>query len=112
MLIDFIEQRLNLLTISIENIDIEHKLNYIENDVFSIGWNGSQQELCELILELEKKEWIAKIKNGGRRKFADSITKVFNLIKKNNKSNPNNSFYQLLKGEFANNERTYPFMEN
>lgn len=113
MLIEFIEHRLNLLTISTENINLENELNYVENNIYSIDWNGSQQELCELILELEKKEWIAEIKNGDRRKFADSITKVFNLTntKKNKKSNPNNSFYQLLKGEFENKERIFPFME-
>ncbi|QLE02378.1 hypothetical protein HX109_12730 [Galbibacter sp. BG1] len=113
MLIEFIEQRLNLLTISTENLSIGNELNYVENNIFSIDWNGSQQELCELILELEKKGWIAEIKNGDRRKFANSLTKIFNLTstKKNKKSNQNNSFYQLLKGEFENNERIYPFME-
>lgn len=113
MLIEFIEQRLNLLTISIENINIGNELNYIENDIFNIDWNGSQQELCELIVELEKKRWISEIKNGDRKKFTNSITKVFNLknTRKNEISNPNSSFYQLLKGEFENNERIYPFME-
>lgn len=113
MLIEFIEHRLNLLTISIENINLGQELNYVENDIFSIDWNGSQQELCELILELEKKEWIAEIKDGERRKFANSLTKIFNLsnTKKNKKSDPNNSFYQLLKGEYENKKRTYPFME-
>jgi len=113
MLIEFIEQRLNLLTISTENTSIGNELNYVENDIYSIDWNGSQQELCELILELEKKEWIAQIKNGDRRKFANSLTKIFNLAntKKNKNSNPNNSFYQLLKGEFENKKRIHPFME-
>lgn len=113
MLIEFIEQRLNLLTISTENINSGNELNYVENEIYSIDWNGSQQELCELILELEKKEWIAEIRNGDRKKFANSITKIFNLTntKKNKKSNPNNSFYQLLKGEFENKRRIYPFME-
>lgn len=113
MLIDFIEQRLNLLTISTENLNLGKELNYIKSDVFSIDWNGEQQELCELILELEKKGWIAEIKNGDRRKFASSLTKVFNLTntKKNKKSNPNNSFYQLLKGEFEKNKRIYSFLE-
>jgi hypothetical protein len=113
MLIDFIEQRLNLLTISTENISIGNEINYVENDIYNIDWNGSQQELCELILELEKKEWIAEIKNGDRKKFANSLTKIFNLTntKKNKNSNPNNSFYQLLKGEYENKVRIHPFME-
>lgn len=113
MLIDFIEQRLNLLTISTENISVGNEINYVENDIYNIDWNGSQQELCELILELEKKEWIAEIKNGDRKKFANSLTKIFNLTntKKNKNSNPNNSFYQLLKGEYENKVRIYPFME-
>lgn len=113
MLIDFIEQRLNLLTISTENLNIANEIHYVENDLFTIDWNGSQQELCELILELEKKKWIAEIQTGDRKKYANSITKIFNLTntKKSKKSNPNNSFYQLLKGEFEKNERIYPFME-
>ena len=113
ILIEFIEHRLNLLTISTENLSIGNELSYVENDIFSIDWNRTQQELCELILELEKKQWIAEIKNGDRRKFTDSITKIFNLsnTRKNYKSNPNNSFYQLMKGEFENNERIFPFME-
>lgn len=113
MLIEFIEQRLNLLTISIENINIGNELNYIKDDIFSIDWNGSQQELCELIVELEKKQWISEIKNGDRKKIANSITKVFNLknTQKSKISNPDNSFYQVLKGEFEKNVRIYPFME-
>lgn len=113
MLIEFIEQRLNLLTISIENINIGNQLNYVENEIFKIDWNGTQQELGELILELESKKWIAEIKNGERKKFANSITKIFNLIKtkKNKHSDSSNSFYQLLKGEYENKLRTYPFLE-
>ncbi|MCK0115132.1 hypothetical protein [Gelidibacter sp. F63206] len=113
MLIEFIEQRLSILTISTDNINFESKLIYIQNESSSIEWNGSQQELCELILELEKKEWIAEIRTGDRRKFANSITKIFNLdkTKKSKGSNSNNSFYQLLKGEHIDNTRTYPFME-
>jgi hypothetical protein len=113
MLIEFIEQRLILLTVSTESINLGNEINYLENDIFSIDWNGSQQELCELILELEKKGWISEIMNGDRRKFANSITKIFNLsnTKRNKRSNPNNSFYQLLKGEYENKERIYPFMK-
>ena len=113
MLIEFIEQRLNLLTISTNDINFENKLIYVENEIFSIKWNGSQQELCELILELENKEWIVEIKDGERRKVAGSITKIFDLTntRKNKKSNLNNSFYQLLKGEYENKLRTFPFLE-
>lgn len=113
MLIDFLEQRINLLTISTESVNFGNELTYVENDIFSINWNGSQQELCELILELEKKKWIAEIENGDRRKFSNSITKIFNLTntKKNKNSNPNNSFYQLLKGEHEKKIRTFPFLE-
>ena len=113
MLIEFIEQRLNLLTISTESINLNPNLAFVQNDLFSLQWNGSQQELCELILELESKNWIQKIQTGDRRKVATSITKIFNLngTKKNKRSNPNNSFYQLLKGEHENHQRIYPFME-
>lgn len=114
VLIEFIEHRLNLLTISVENIEICNEVNYVKNDIFGIEWNGSQQELCELILKLEEKGWIAEIKNGDRRKVSNSLTKIFNIssTKKSKKSNQNNSFYQLLKGEFdSNNNRIFPFME-
>ncbi|MDC8001324.1 hypothetical protein POV26_09760 [Aequorivita todarodis] len=113
MLIEFIEQRLNILTISTDNINFENTLTYVENDIASIEWNGSQQELCELILELEEKEWIAQIKTGDRRKIASSITKIFNLdkTKRRKNSNADNSFYQLLKGEYEDKIRKYPFME-
>jgi hypothetical protein len=113
MLIEFIEQRLKLLTISTDSLNNGNELNYVESEIYNIGWNGSQQELCELILELEKKNWIDKIQNGDRKKFANSITKIFNLsnTQKNKKSNTSNSFYQLLKGEYENKERVFPFME-
>lgn len=113
MLIEFIEQRLSTLTISTDNINFENNLIYVENDIVSIEWNGFQQELCELILELEKKEWIAQIRTGDRRKIANSITKIFNLnkTKRRKNSNTDNSFYQLLKGEYVGGIRKYPFME-
>lgn len=113
MLIEFIEQRLNMLTISTDSISFENNITYVENDIASIQWNGSQQELCELILELEEREWIAKIKTGERRKIARSITKIFNLdkTKRRKSSNAENSFYQLFKGEYEDKIRRYPFME-
>jgi hypothetical protein len=113
ILIEFIEQRLDLLTISIENINFGSQLNYVENKTFKLDWNGTQQELGELILELENKKWISEIKNGERRKVANSITQIFNITKtqKNKNSNSSNSFYQLLKGEYENKLRIYPFLE-
>lgn len=112
--IEFIEQRLNLIMITFEQTNIEYKTTYIENKVHQIKWNGTQQDLCELIIELEKNNWIDKIQDGERKKIAESITKIFNLenTKKNENSNPNNSLYQLLKGEYENKERVYPFREN
>ncbi len=114
MLIEFIEERLEVLTITIENVNFRTKTTYIENKIFSIEWKGSQQELCELILELENKKWIGEIKNGERRKIATSITKLFDLsnTQKNENSDTNNSFYQVLKGEFEDNKRIFPFLEN
>ena len=112
--IEFIEQRLNILTINFEQTNFEYKTTYVENKIHQIKWNGTQQDFCELIIELEKKNWIEKIQEGNRKKLVNSITKIFNLenTKKNENSDQNNSLYQLLKGEYENKERIYPFLEN
>ncbi len=112
--IEFIEQRLNILTINFEQTNFEYKTTYVENKIHQIKWNGTQQDFCELIIELEKNNWIEKIQDGDRKKLVNSITKIFNIdnTKKNENSDPNNSFYQLLKGEYENKERIYPFLEN
>lgn len=112
--IEFIEQRLNILTINFEQTNFEYKTTYVENIIHQIKWNGTQQDFCELIIELEKNNWIEKIQEGDRKKLVNSITKIFNLdnTKKNENSDPNNSLYQLLKGEYENKERIYPFLEN
>jgi hypothetical protein len=94
--IEFIEQRLNILTINFEQTNFEYKTTYVENKIHQIKWNGTQQDFCELIIELEKKNWIEKIQEGNRKKLVNSITKIFNLenTKKNENSDPNNSLYQ------------------
>jgi hypothetical protein len=64
-------------------------------------WNGNQNQLCELIIELQEKGWIEKIKPGALRKTCKTITTLFDLTKTQIKqdSNIEDSFYQIMKGE-------------
>jgi hypothetical protein len=114
MLIDYIEQRLKILTVSIEVEQAEYKTTYIENNIKQIKWLGTQQEFCEMIISLEKNNWIEDIKDGERKQFINSITKIFDFenTKRNSKSNPENSLYQTFKGEYEKGERVFPFLEN
>lgn len=113
ILIEFIEQRLNILTIKIDIIQSDYKTTYIENSAKPLKWLGTQQELVELIIELNRKNWIPNIEDGERKKFISSITNLFDLenTKRNVKSNTENSMYQQFKGEYIDGERTYPFLE-
>lgn len=65
-----------------------------------ILWKGSQRDLCELFIELQEKDWINEFEWGERNKIAQSICNLFDLTltKKKEKSNVENSFYQILKG--------------
>jgi len=113
ILIDIIKHRLNMLTIS--NDKPFPTLNYKSKEYLKLNWNGTQQQLCELIVSLEEKKWISKIENGERKKIAESITSIFNLdgTKRNAKSDPTNSFYQLLKGDYnrTRKKREFSFLQ-
>lgn len=113
MLIDFIEQRLIVLNPKIELENIPNKMTYIDNKLKQIKWLGTQQELCELFVELENKKWIPEILTGERRNIANSITSIFDLesTKRNENSNYKESFYQKFKGEWLNGKRYYSFLE-
>lgn len=113
MLVDFIEQRLIVLNPKIELENIPYKMTYVDNKLRQIEWLGTQQELCELFIELEKKKWIPEIGNGERRNIANTITSIFDLdsTKRTKNSNCNESFYQKFKGEWLNGERYYSFLE-
>lgn len=115
MLIEFIEQRLKILNpyIEIEPHGVSSKITSADKKIKPIDWLGSQQELCELFIELGKKGWIPKVNDGERRIISDSITNLFDIssTKRNTKSDPKNSFYQQFKGELIDGERQYVFLE-
>jgi hypothetical protein len=114
MLIDFIEQRLKILTVSLDINQTEYKTTYVDTNIKQIKWLGSQQEFCELIISLEQNKWIENINDGERKQFINSVTKIFDFehTKRSAKSNPENSIYQTFKGEHEKGERTFPFLEN
>lgn len=74
-------------------------------------WNGNQNQLCELIIELKKKHWIDDIKYGTLRKTSKTISTLFDLTKTQGRqdSNIEESFYQIMKGEINTDtkERNY-----
>lgn len=74
-------------------------------------WNGNQNQLCELIIELQEKGWIENIKPRTLRKTSKTITTLFDLTKTQVKqdSNIEESFYQIMKGEknMDSGERNY-----
>lgn len=113
ILIDFIEQRLKLLTIEIEDIGNEYKTTYIDNNIKPLKWLGTQQELLELIIELNNKNWIPNIEEGDRKKFINSVTNLFDLenTKRSSKTDHSNSLYQKFKGEYIDGKRIFPFLE-
>jgi hypothetical protein len=83
--IRFIKMRLNLL--NPESTKVESKKNL---KLTKILWKGDQS-----------KGWIEEFKYGEIKKTSDSICNLFDLTltKKGEGSNPENSFYQILKGE-------------
>jgi hypothetical protein len=114
MLIDFIEQRLIMINPQLDLESIPNKMTFIDNNLKSIEWLGTQQELCELLIELIDKNWIPKIEEGERKNIAKTITNLFDLshTKRNEKSNPDESFYQQFKGQLMDGERYYDFLES
>ena len=114
MLCDFIEQRILVLNPPISKDSLINKMTFKANELKSIQWLGTQQELCELFYELNKKGWIPDIVGGERKKIAESITELFDLekTKRTPSSNIKDSFYQQFKGELIDGERTYNFLDS
>ncbi len=114
MLCDFIEQRILVLNPETGMDSLTNKLTFKSNNLKRIQWLGTQQELCELIYELNKKGWIPDIVDGERKKIADSITELFDLEKTKRKpsSSIKDSFYQQFKGELIDGERIYSFRDS
>ena len=113
LLIDFIEQRLNLLNISYEEISKNSKISYVSISNYQIKWNGTQQQLCELFIELENKNWIEGAKYGDGRSFVKNLVNIFNLENTQRKPNSDvtNSLYQIFKGETIKGKKIFPFLE-
>lgn len=113
LLVDAIEQRLKVLNPVCDSKIPTKETVFVKSENHQIEWHGTQQELCELIIELERKGWIPKIPNGNRKSIAASITSLFDLhrTRKSSKSNVNNSFYQIFKGEVIDNNRRFPFQD-
>lgn len=114
MLCDFIEQRLLVLNPQINTSSLSNKLSYNLNKQNKIQWLGTQQELGELFYELIQKGWVPEIPYGERKKFANSITELFDIeiTKRTKSSNTQDSFYQQFKGEVINGKWNLSFFES
>lgn len=93
--IRFINRRLKILNPELPRIEKNKK-----SQVQKIRWEGSQKNLCELFVVLQEKGWIEEFRYGDISKMAKSICSLFDLTltKKNPQSDPEASFYQILKG--------------
>lgn len=78
MLIDFIEQRLSVLNPN-EYFVNQNKINQILPLIEPVKWNGTQQNLIELFLELIDKKWINEIETGKKRQFAKTLHQIFDI---------------------------------
>ena len=92
----FIKLRLEM----INPISLEVKEQQIKLPT-KFTWKGSQKDLCELFIELSKNNWIEDLQWGDISKSAKAICHLFDLCltKRNENSDVENSFYQILKGK-------------
>lgn len=113
MLVEFIEERLKILLVKVELDSFISKSTYINNNNKKIEWLGTQQEFCELLIELIEKNWIENIEDGDRKAFINTISSnfEFSASKRNKTSDHTSSLYQIFKGEHNKNQRFYPFLE-
>lgn len=103
ILLLFLNERLKLLNPSVQDFkDSSTK----KRSSYRFIWNGEQKELCELIVELQQKGWIDEPAYGDLNSAGQAICNLFDLskTKKNEKTNPINSFCQIYKGDI--NRRT------
>lgn len=94
--IRFIKLRLEMLNPSF----IELKEEFVKIPTKFV-WKGSQKDLCELFVELRKNNWIDELQWGDISKSAKAICNLFDLslTRKNDTSDVEQSFYQILKGK-------------
>jgi len=97
--ITYLSDRLEML--ELKNIDTEQVITPNMDEGQKIKWNGKQQHLAELFMELQNKNWISNDEMS-MRKAANLLCRVFDLsdTQRKKESNPADSVYQLLKGEF------------
>ena len=70
----------------------------IKKSNVQIKWNGPQNKLAELFIELEKKGWIAPLTDGNRQAISNAIFDLFDLSeRKKEGSDQHRSFYEAMK---------------
>lgn len=101
--IRFVNKRLNMLNPVVMPFN---EPTPTAKELPKVIWYGSQKELCELFVELQRKGWMEKIQYGKINKTAKAICNLFDLTltQKDHHSDLENSFYQILKGK--NNPKT------
>ncbi len=94
----YLSDRLEML--ELKDVHAEHAFITNMDEDQKIKWNGKQQHLVELFLELEKKGWITWDELS-RKKAATLLCRIFDLsdTKRKADSNSADSIYQLIKGE-------------
>lgn len=113
VIIEFIENRLNILNIQMTDIQHTSKNKTSRDWDHKVVWNGTQQQLCELFIKLEESGWIEAFETIKKKQYINSICKLFDIskTKRNSRSDEVNSFYQTFKGEIIEGQKTYPFLE-
>ncbi|TFF37934.1 hypothetical protein [Mucilaginibacter psychrotolerans] len=78
----------------------------VVDDGLRIKWNGRQQDLAELFIELERKNWTTRGELS-MIKVCTLLSKVFDLsdTKRKHASNSAASLYQLFKGSYPEESR-------
>lgn len=108
--IEFLEDKLAML--DIDNVYIKKTIPVTIKEEYKFKWKGKQQDILELFVELQNKNWINNLDENSLFKTAELLCKTFDFSdsqKKEGKS-PVSSIYQLLKGEFDNKKnRIYCF---
>lgn len=101
-LIRFLEKRLSLLNPQLDKSKEEEiSLTYGPDRQFRFVWGGSQKELLELIVMLQKNNWINSIPKNQLSQAGKAICNLFDIngTKKSQNTDPTNLFIQILKGE-------------
>lgn len=109
--ISYFENRLSMLNPSQEmKSEVEENTDEIKLSN-QLVWKGTQKELAELIIQLQRKGWVQSIENRRFKKTSRRILNLFDIssTKKDINSDELSSFNQLLKGNIdgESKERQY-----